>query len=82
MIAVSHDGRLLGIGTIMINYRVEGIDELVVRLRSGGVTITDSITTDEYGKFVDVPDLEGSTVELWEPVDEGFAKMYACKTVH
>jgi len=53
----------------MINYRVEGLVELVEELKKEGVTIVDNIETYEYGKFVHIIDLEGNKIELWEPTE-------------
>ena len=64
----------------MINYRVENIEEFVEELRKNGVTIVDSIETYEYGKFVHILDPENNKIELWEPVDSIFIKMYEGKT--
>jgi predicted enzyme related to lactoylglutathione lyase len=52
----------------MINYRVQNIEGLVNKLKENGVTVLDSITTYEYGKFVHIMDTEGNKIELWEPV--------------
>jgi len=51
----------------MINYRVQNIEELVKKLKENGVTVLDSITTYDYGKFVHIMDDEGNKIELWEP---------------
>ena len=51
----------------MINYRVQDIERLVEKLKENGVTILDSITTYDYGKFVHIMDEEGNKIELWEP---------------
>jgi predicted enzyme related to lactoylglutathione lyase len=53
----------------MINYRVENLTTLIKELRKNGVTIADSVQTDELGKFVHIIDIEGNKVELWEPND-------------
>ena len=53
----------------MINYRVQNIEGLVIKLKENGVTILDSIATYDYGKFVHIMDTEGNKIELWEPVD-------------
>jgi predicted enzyme related to lactoylglutathione lyase len=53
----------------MINYRVENLEALVEELKKEGVTITDTIETYDYGKFVHIMDLEGNKIELWEPKD-------------
>ena len=59
----------------MINYRVADIEGLLAELRKNGVTITDTIQTYEYGKFVHIMDLEGNKIELWEPNDVEFEKL-------
>ncbi len=53
----------------MINYRVENLVALVEELKNEGVTITDTIETVSYGKFVHIVDMEGNKIELWEPND-------------
>ncbi|MGV3611710.1 MAG: VOC family protein [Fluviicola sp.] len=53
----------------MINFRVEGIESLVVKLQTMGTVICDNIETYDYGKFVHILDPEGNKVELWEPVE-------------
>lgn len=54
----------------MINYRVQNIEGLVKKLEQNGVTVVDSITSYDYGKFVHIIDAEGNKIELWEPADE------------
>ena len=51
----------------MINYRVQNIEGLVNKLRESGVTVLDTITTYDFGKFVHILDPEGNKIELWEP---------------
>lgn len=43
----------------MINYRGQNIEGLVTKLKENGVTILDSISTYEYGKFIHIMDAEG-----------------------
>jgi len=64
----------------MVNYRVENIEELVNELKESRVKVVDKIETYEYGKFVHILDPEGNKIELWEPIDEVFTKMYEGKT--
>jgi len=64
----------------MINYRVENLEELVEEMRAAGVEILDEIETYEYGKFVHILDPENNKIELWEPIDTVFTKMYEGKT--
>lgn len=59
----------------MINYRVENLEALVEQLKKEGVTITDSVQTVEYGKFVHILDVEGNKLELWEPNDIEYEKL-------
>jgi len=59
----------------MINFRVESIDALVAELKKNGITVTDSIQTVEYGKFVHIMDIEGNKIELWEPNDLEYEKI-------
>lgn len=53
----------------MINYRVANLTALVEELKREGVTVTDTIETFDYGKFVHIMDIEGNKIELWEPND-------------
>jgi predicted enzyme related to lactoylglutathione lyase len=59
----------------MINYRVADLDALVLELKKEGVTITDTVATYDYGKFVHIMDLEGNKLELWEPNDKVYENM-------
>lgn len=51
----------------MINYQVQNIEGLVSKLKENGVTILDSLTSYDYGKFIHIMDSEGNKIELWEP---------------
>ena len=59
----------------MINYRVDNLAALVEELKKEGVTITDTIQSFEYGKFVHIMDIEQNKIELWEPNDIEFEKL-------
>lgn len=59
----------------MINYRVQNIEALVLKLKENGVVVLDEIEEYEYGKFVHIMDPEGNKIELWEPVDSFFTNM-------
>lgn len=59
----------------MINFRVADLEALLVQLRNEGVTITDSIETYDYGKFVHIMDIEGNKIELWQPNDIVYEQM-------
>jgi predicted enzyme related to lactoylglutathione lyase len=64
----------------MINFRVVNLNALIEEMRSAGIEITMEIETYEYGKFAHIMDPEGNKIELWEPVDEVFTKLYGDKT--
>ena len=59
----------------MINYRVDHLVALVDALKNEGVTITDTIASYDYGKFVHIMDIEGNKIELWEPNDVEYERM-------
>jgi len=59
----------------MINYRVENLAPLIEKLKKEGVTITDTLQTVDYGKFVHIMDIEGNKIELWEPNDIVYEKL-------
>jgi predicted enzyme related to lactoylglutathione lyase len=51
----------------MINFVVENLNELLVELKTKGVSVIGEIKEDEFGKFAWVVDPEGNKIELWEP---------------
>lgn len=59
----------------MINYRVENLKALVEELKKEGVTLTDTLESYDYGKFVHIMDIEGNKIELWEPNDIEYEKL-------
>lgn len=50
----------------MINFRVRGLDELVLKLRASGIDVTDP-EQHPQGRFARLTDPEGNPIELWEP---------------
>ena len=64
----------------MINYRVDNMEALLKKLKANKVIIVDTIETYEYGKFLHILDCDSNKVELWEPVDGSFTKLYEGKT--
>lgn len=60
----------------MINYRVENLSALINELKNNGVDVVGEIEEFEYGKFAHIMDPEGNKIELWEPLDESFTKLY------
>lgn len=59
----------------MINYRVEGLDMLLKKMKEHGILPTDSVERSSYGNFVHVMDPEGNKLELWEADDVGYSKL-------
>jgi predicted enzyme related to lactoylglutathione lyase len=51
----------------MINYRVDDLEAMLVRLRGNGAVIVKGPESHENGKFAWVVDPDGNKVELWEP---------------
>lgn len=64
----------------MINYRVDNLEELLKKLKANKVTVLDTIETYDYGKFLHILDCDSNKVELWEPIDGSFTKLYDGKT--
>ena len=52
---------------LVVNFRVDGIEELAASLTAKGVTVLGEIAEEPNGKFVSFLDLDGRKVELWEP---------------
>jgi predicted enzyme related to lactoylglutathione lyase len=53
--------------SFMINYRVDGLDAMLKKLKKGGVKLQQGPESHEHGKFAWLLDPEGNRVELWEP---------------
>lgn len=66
----------------MINLRVENLEALMEALKKEGVQVAGEIEKVEYGKFAWIIDPEGNKIELWEPVDSEFTKLYEGNTIH
>jgi len=64
----------------MINYQVQDLKKLKSGLEKNGVQILDTIESYDYGKFLHIMDPEGNKIELWEPVDTEFTRLYEGKT--
>jgi catechol 2,3-dioxygenase-like lactoylglutathione lyase family enzyme len=54
----------------MVNYRVDDLDAVIARLRSGGVRVDDQVLEDDNGRFGWCWDLDGNRLELWEPAPD------------
>lgn len=51
----------------MINYQVQNLEGLLIKLQENGVTILDEVASYDFGKFVHILDSDGNKIELWEP---------------
>ena len=56
-----------GLGSFMINLRVDDLDTFVAQLKDKGVDVLDSVD-EGYGKFAWLLDPDGVKIELWEQV--------------
>lgn len=56
----------------MINFRVEGLDAMLMSLRAAGVEVLTDPSWDnpQTGRFARIHDPEGNAIELWEPPAE------------
>ena len=52
--------------SLMINYRVDNLAELLDQLRADGIDIVGGPESHENGSFAWIMDPEGNKVELWE----------------
>jgi predicted enzyme related to lactoylglutathione lyase len=54
---------------MMLNLRVDGLDDLIAKLRAAGVEIITKAEWDDpsTGRFARIHDPEGNPIELWEP---------------
>ena len=66
----------------MFNFRVENLEALLEELKKEGVQVVGEIEEYSYGKFGWIVDPEGNKIELWEPVDSEFTKLYKGKTIY
>jgi len=53
---------------VMINYRVDDLDALLVDLAAAGVWIDPKRENASYGRFAWIKDCDGNRVELWQPL--------------
>jgi len=51
----------------MVNYRVDDLDAVLMRLREAGAAVDDHVEEHEYGRFGWALDPEGNRFELWQP---------------
>src|SRR6056297_903287 len=60
---------------VMINYRVENLEELLTVLKKEGIEIIGEMEVFEYGKFGWIMVPNGYKIELWEPIDDEYDKI-------
>ena len=53
---------------VMINYRVDNLDEMIEQLKAADVSIDPRREDYEYGRFAWITDPEGNRIELWQPL--------------
>ena len=65
------DSKYFGGGAqqVMVNFRVDDLDELLKQLAAAGVRIDAKREDYSYGRFAWVWDAEGNRVELWQPLE-------------
>ena len=54
---------------VMINYRVDDLDALLVELAAAGVWIDEKRMNESYGRFAWIKDCDGNRLELWQPLE-------------
>jgi len=54
---------------VMINYRVDDLDALLVELAAAGVWIDPKRQNESYGRSAWIKDCDGNRVELWQPLE-------------
>src|SRR6185436_15821678 len=59
---------------LMLNLRVENLEELLKILKQEGVSVQDKVDKYAYGNFGWLADPEGNKIELWEPIESGFGE--------
>lgn len=57
---------------IMINFRVENLEELLKELQNEGIEQVGEMQVFDYGKFAWIMDPDGIKIELWEPAEESY----------
>ena len=67
-------------GQMMVNYRVDNLEELLLELAASGITIVGEVQKEEYGLFAHVSDPEGNLIELWEPYEDEYDKIVEGRT--
>jgi predicted enzyme related to lactoylglutathione lyase len=53
---------------VMLNFRVDDLDALIVRILAAGGEIQGNMQEEPYGKFAWLVDLDGTKIELWQQI--------------
>lgn len=59
----------------VLNFTVDNLVNFLEKLKNNNVKIIQEIKVYEYGKFAQIEDVIGNTIELWEPFDNNYVKM-------
>lgn len=59
----------------VLNFTVDNLDMYMNKLRKKNVKIIKEIQQYSYGKFAQIEDIYGDTIELWEPDYDGYLEM-------
>lgn len=62
-------------GETVLNFTVDNLDVFMEELKTKDVIIHQEIKEYDYGKFAQIKDPYGTTVELWETKKENYIKM-------
>lgn len=52
---------------VMLNFRVEGLEDLLARLEGNGISASHREDMEGLGSFARIEDCDGNPIELWEP---------------
>ncbi|WP_085340450.1 VOC family protein [Aquidulcibacter paucihalophilus] len=55
---------------VMLNFRVDDLDALIVRIRAAGGDMLGDVQEEPYGKFAWLVDPDGTKIELWQQTDD------------
>ncbi len=53
---------------VMLNFRVDDLDALIVRILAAGGEIQGNMQEEPYGKFAWLVDPDGTKIELWQQI--------------
>lgn len=59
----------------ILNFTVDDIEAFADKLKKKNVVIHKALDTYDYGKFLQIKDIAGNIIELWEPVEDSYKDM-------